>query len=488
MDTITRNLIDIFGPLRLDNSFSSTEKLIINKYTKYKAMATTGHTDKADRKHARISPSKLKQVVGCLGSFALLELNPHLNINTKSKAADSGTKTGEMVEAMLNYYFDERFQYKKIDPNASVPALFTKANIGTDTEQEFKDRIDRCKDILNHLKFWREDLVKLYGEKLEFIFFGQEVYLESWDLDSTEKVCGHADILIAYRINGAIYPVVMDVKDGQHIVEATSPQLTAYAGGFVKHLVNIGLATYDSFHTVEFRILQPSRDNFDYRFLMWPDFLEEVKKLKEGTLTAYSLKDKPLEVIQSQLKATDENCLWCKAKSVCVEFQNKAGAVFEPILDEAPVVIVPKKALATLTETQKVNLVVNFKLLEELRDLVKADLKERWLAGEKIPGTKLVKGKPDTTEWLGSVDIEERRKALIEIGAEPTEVKDKSPAKIKKEIGEAKFKVLIENKLTEKKGYGLTVAGTKDRRKELTEKEIQDLRDKDTPEFEAIED
>jgi hypothetical protein len=451
-------------------------------------MATTGHTDKTDRKHARISPSKLKQVVGCLGSFALLELNPHLNINKPSKAADSGTKTGEMVEAMLNYYFDERFQFKKIDLNAPVPALLTKANIGIDTEQEFKDRIIRCKDILNHLEFWREDLVNLYGDKLEFIFFGQEVYLESWDLDEKEKVSGHADVLIAYRINGAIYPCVMDVKDGQHIVEATSPQLTAYAGGFVKHLVNAGLATYNSFHTLEFRILQPSRDNFDYRFLMWPDFLEEVKRLKEGTITAYGLKDKPLEVIESNLKATDENCQWCKAKSACIEFQNKAGQVFEPVLEDAPVVINPQQALSTLTATQKVNLVVNFKLLEELRDLVKADLKERRLAGETILGLKLVKAKADITEWQGSVDIEERRKTLREFGVEPTGEVDKTPAQIKKEIGEAKFKAVIENKLTEKKSYGITVAGTKDRRKELTEKEIQDLKSKDADEFEAIED
>jgi len=466
IDDITRNIIDTFkAPPGAFHGFSKLELAQIGNYIKHKEniMNTKkGMTEEErdERKHALISPSSLKRTANCYGSVAKLKLHPHLDIDSSNEHTASGNKTGAILEEYLNCLYDDRFQSK---PQAAIPA-----SVFQDCEPDRKERILA---IGEYLKGFRKDIELTYNSP-EYIYFGQEERYTSWAIPGGEEtVHGSPDIAIAWRTKEQVHIAILDLKDGRNAIHCDTPQLVAYAAGFMRHLVEIGLASIESFGQIHLGILQPRIDNFDHRVVRYSDLIEEIKELKSKTELAFKLIGEPEETVNRYLIPSEDACVFCKVKSVCPAFQAPVKEFFEPIVidDTSP-------ALA-LTEEQKVRLVANFKLLKTLYDDIKKEFVKKLIAGETIEGLKLVATKAPQRVWAKDISVDARRALLRKAGANPTEIKDLPLTDIEKQLGTAAFASL---NLTEKKEFGYTVAPLNDRRKEI--KEIKNI------DFEVIDD
>jgi hypothetical protein len=419
-------------------------------------MKAMTETERQERQHARISPSKLKQYTSCLGSLAKLEKHPHLDVDGTNEHTLSGNKTGAILEALLNLQFDDRFDVNMFTKK-SQDAVFEPLKDDTDKHE----RQERIMKAAQYISEFRQEVLEVYKDAT-FIHFGQEERFTSWDLSDGEAVSGSSDIAIAWRTGNQVHFAILDLKDGRHPVQADSPQLVAYAAGFARHLVQSKKATWDSFHQIHLGIIQPRCDNFDNRIITWNELKEEIKYLKEKSALALALTKEDEATIDTYLEPSPEACMFCKVKSVCPALQKPAMEFFSPIVaEEKPT---PEVLLQGMTEEQKVRLVLNFKLLEGLKKAIQAELINKIKAGEKIEGIKLVNSKAPSRVWSSQINVDARRELLRKEGANPTELVDISPAQIEKQIGKKRF---AELNLVEYKAHGVAVAGLNDKRKEI---------------------
>jgi hypothetical protein len=419
-------------------------------------MKAMNESERQARSHARISPSKLKQYTSCFGSLAKLEKHPHLDIDSTNEHTLSGNKTGAILEEYLNLLFDDRFEVQPFLKKALDPVF-------RDCEEDRKERVLKA---VQYISDFREEVLEVY-EGATFIHFGQEERFTSWDLKDGESVVGSSDIAIAWRTGNQVHFAILDLKDGRITVHADSPQLVAYAAGFARHLVKAKKATWESFCMVHLGIIQPRCENYDNRVVKWEELQEEIKYLKEKSAFALALTHEDEATIDRYLEPSPDACIWCKVKSVCPAIQKPAMEFFSPIVEEEK----PKAEvlLQGMTQEQKVRLVLNFRLLENLKKAIQAELIDKIKSGEKIEGVKLVQSKSPTREWSSEITPDARRELLRKEGANPVEIKDLSPAVIEKAIGKKRF---AELNLVHYKAYGLAIAGIGDRRKEVDITEV----------------
>lgn len=425
--------------------------------------------EREERAHRPISPSGLKRILHCPGSFALSE-----RVGGKfesSKSAIEGNLTGALLEHALNKIFDNRFAYKvKVGTDFKILVQSSLETLGIPDEDG--KRVERVVEVIHYLTRWREEVIEVYPGA-EFFHFAQEQFVECWALEgSDEGVGGSADILIAWRCGTDVSFAVMDLKDGNVPVYAggdagLNPQLIAYAAGFVRYLVEQRLALPKSFSYVHLHILQPKTDNWDSAIVRWNEetiirgpLLSLVKDLKEKTNLAWSLRDK--EDVTEYLKVNEE-CRYCKAKLICPKAFEASSPAIVPIVTPSEVPSVPMIVQA-MTMENKIKLVENRKLIEEVIKEVRKEMVADLLSGKQIPGVKLVNSKPDQTVWDDVVPVEQRKKVLKDIGVNPVKEQDRSCADVKKEVGEEALKELG---LVTKKSFGLTVVGVKERGKEI---------------------
>lgn len=408
-------------------------------------------TERQERQHARISPSRLKQIVGCLGSLAKLEKHPHLDIDQTNEYTLSGNKTGAILEEALNHLYDARGK----EISKTIPPI-----VFQDCEDDRKERILAAVDYISE---FRKDVEEIYNDP-DWIFFQQEIKVDCWDLIDGEKVSGSPDLAFAWRSGDQIHVAILDLKDGRGEVKASTPQLVAYAAGVCKRLVESKLALWSSFHQIHLGIIQPRIENYDHRIVTFEELKKEIKHLKEQSILALELCKEPEEKIDAYLNPDRDYCFFCKVKSVCPAIQKPAIEFFTPIVEEVEPKPTVQSLLQDMDDEKKKRLLVNFKLLEELKKTVQAEFLSRVKAGEKIPGMKVVNTKAPSRVWAESLSVDARRELLRKEGANPTELVDLSPAQVEKQLGKKKFEAL---NLVAYKSYGYAVVGVEDKRKEV---------------------
>jgi hypothetical protein len=441
--------------MKLLEGFKPDETKMINRYkesmSKEEQAKAMTEEEREKRGHREISPSKLKRITSCLGSYAFIKRTPGLPVETPSKSALDGQKTGFLLEAYLNSKFTPRFE--PIKEMVSVPEM-------KGCEEDRRKRIEEVHDYLTN---WRKEIFEVYPDA-EFFYFRQEEFFESWSIaEGIDGVGGSADIAIAWRHGKQVNLAVMDLKDGQSFVGSDSPQLVAYAAGLMHSLVKRGLALYSSFNFIHLHILQPKIENWSARIVQYNDIVQEIKDLKSKTLLAFELSKEDDETVKRYLEASPESCSFCPAKVACPALFKEVSNAFDVVTSEETPKSVPE-AIRDLSVESKVKIVKYRKIIEDLTKQIRADFVKDLSHGGTIEGLKLVASKADQAVWSSAVLPEERKKKIVDAGGQAEEVVELSPAKVKKILGAKKFDSLD---LIEMKSFGITVVAKEERGKEI---------------------
>jgi hypothetical protein len=104
----------------------------------------------------------------------------------------------------------------------------------------------------------------------------------------------------------------------------------------------------------------------------------------------------------------DKQCRWCKAKGSCAALAthivNTVAGEFETVASEAEIRRLPADALAAKLSTVD--------MVEGWCKSVRAEVEARLVAGEQVPGFKLVQGKRGNRAWSSKEDAEAALKAM----------------------------------------------------------------------------
>lgn len=207
---------------------------------------------------------------------------------------------------------------------------------------------------------------------------------------------------------------VVDLKYGRKRVHAAgNKQLLLYALGAKENVADmLGYAV----EQVTATIYQPRIDHVD-----------------SVTISAEELAVFRDEIGHAARATRDENatakpgghCYWCKAKAVCrehavsamgevVQFGNVEDSDFEALVDSLPDNAIPPELLST-AELAKVKPLLPF--IREWCDAVDAQLMSAALAGETVPGYKLVAGKRGARCWASDTLVEKTMRGPMRVPA-----------------------------------------------------------------------
>lgn len=265
--------------------------------------------------------------------------------------------------------------------------------------------------------------------------------------------------------------VVIDAKFGKGvIVEAEdNPQLKIYAIGILKQKQIKPVPK-----KVILKIVQPRTVNPVREFEMSTQDLQEWAK---GTL-APALER--LRKGDTSCVPGEKTCLWCLLSAQCRaradDMVNRTAQAFEPFTQVAPPSL-PETAtggdlldVAALAELAK-----SFKAIEDWIKSIREELTTRGLAGEDIPGFKMVEGRSNR---LWKDDETSLVKTLREYDIEPYEEKLKTPPAVEKAIGKKRAKEIdLDSLIIKPKGKPTLVPAT-DKRPAISmnvEKQFEDF-------------
>jgi hypothetical protein len=330
--------------------------------------------------HARLSPSSAERWMTCPGSVKLAEGIE----DTGSSYADEGTAAHEMAERILNG-----------EPGVSLVGL--KAENGIEFTQDMLDNVLHYTDVI-HALAQQNDAALFVEVKLPIATWTGELN------DKGEPAKGTSDAVLV--IGDEL--VVADLKYGMGVAVSAenNPQLMIYA-----------LAAFDIFdlthgpiNRVRLIISQPRLKALSE----WTLTVEELLAFGERVKLAAQACDLP----DAPLVPSEKGCKFCRAKATCpalraevteMVFQAKAATAddFDDFtLDTAKVV--PQGAPAEWLSVA----MTKVKLIEDWCKAVRAETERRLLAGESVPGYKLVQGKMGNRKWADPQEAEAALKAF----------------------------------------------------------------------------
>lgn len=326
----------------------------------------------SDRGHALLGGSSMEIALNCTGSV-FHRMNYKFE-EEENEAADLGTKTHEIGEALLtNLLIEKTDGTQNYMP---IPAC---------DDEETMTNAQGWRDIV-----WEKGLEQSITQKA----WGVEALLT---LDEKLQMWGYTDFWGAHIDDrGKRKGIIGDYKNGFIIKEAEgNPQLAFYACALRAELQRVG------------------RD-IDYvqAFIYQPRAIA-TNPYKETTFTAKQLdkwKEKFIKTaeqifIKKKPKfKVGEHCRFCKAMTagICEDF-NKAQKR-ETNLDLVDVTTVTLPAPERLTIEQVSKIVLNADLLENFISGVKGFAIRELKAGRKVPGLKLVKGVAKR-KWLDEARV-----------------------------------------------------------------------------------
>lgn len=403
----------------------------------------------------KITPSNIKQHTECVGSFALSYDIPY---PPSSPQALSGTETSLLLEKTLPLYFDKSFNILKPD---------FKDTAGTEITED--SRLLRVLEVVDFLKNWRNEVLEVYPEA-QFIYFAQEINLNCFKL-ANGYLIGKPDIVIAWSCSNLINISVFDLKDGQTPVYAdNNPQLLCYSAGLINQLMYEFNYPLNKFNFIHNTILQPRINNYSSTVLQLEELKEKIKELKSKAEESYSLVDKPLEIVYQKLSPSESACKYCLAKTRCPAILDVNKDVLLPVVNDNKIVSAPV-FIDSLSKAQKINILKYSKILEEVIEIVKKDIKSKMLAGEEFEDFKLVKSRSDIDTW--NSDVSYRVLGLKELGVEAFKQTEKTCTEIKQEVKKLKKEQEFNDlNLISKKSFGIAVALKNDKRKEIAFEDI----------------
>lgn len=203
---------------------------------------------------------------------------------------------------------------------------------------------------------------------------------------------------------------VHDLKTGQGVeVDARdNEQMMLYAGGALAEIDDLGL----DIETVRLVIHQPRIRQAPSEWSLSVDELRtwltgRARSGAASVLNAEACVNDPA-FATTFLSPGEKQCKFCKAKATCPAL---AAAVLETVqgapatVDDFDDLTVEKPAGST-TADFLANALTKVDMIEEWCTAVRAEAERRLLAGEKVPGFKLVQGKRGARKWANEKDAE----------------------------------------------------------------------------------
>lgn len=345
-------------------------------------MTTTTAPDKP--KHSPWGASKFEQIMLCPGSVVMQEGLP----NTTSVYAAEGTAAHQVLTWALQQ-----------DKNA---ADFVGQEITVDDggmtytfaiDDEMAQAVQVC---IDYVRDTLDDGMLLVDQSVDY-----SPYLGLPD----GEAYGTADV--AYlRPDGEL--VVLDYKHGRGVeVDATeNPQIMLYALGTLNALNAIGMA--DDVISVRLCISQP---RVKAAVSEWRTTVVELLAWAAGPATDAVVKVK-VEAAAPVLTPGEKQCKFCRAKATCPALR---GVVHDTVYDDTAAspeefgMVDDNTVMSPQTPQDAARLAACLSKVDMIEDwckAVRAEAERRMLAGEDLPGYKLVQGKRGARQWADKAAAE----------------------------------------------------------------------------------
>lgn len=379
--------------------------------------------------HARLSPSGAHRWMACPGSVILEAAYP----NASSVYANEGTLAHELAAGHLKEgwhledYVGESWRFED----------------GTGTVIT-KDMVEYVKAYCDRVREHAEGGVLLVEQRLSIAH-----------LTGEPDAKGTSDVVIVK--DGEL--IVIDLKYGMgvQVYAEANEQLYIYAASAVHAYEMIY-----GFDRVTVVIDQPRlhhRDSFTLPLDELRTFITTVEQASNTAASTSLMNDTEL---REQLRPGEKQCRFCRAKSTCpalrAEVMNLTSSAASP--DDFKDLIVVDHHIG---DNYLSMAMASVGLVEDWCKAVRAEVERRLIAGQKVEGFKLVKGKRGPRKWSDASQAEARLKALRLKADEMYKREVISPTQAEKVLG-AKYEKLRD--LVTQSDGNLSVAPATDPRPE----------------------
>lgn len=359
--------------------------------------------------HALLSPSGAKKWLTCSASLACEKDIP----NTSGKAAVLGTAMHTIAEIHLNQYIKgtalplerEVGAYVLDEGKGQIKALISPMKgavlITADMIEQVRKYTDYCKPIIDVATFAKLEMRVNLTEVLHPGYEGVETFGTA-DLVAVQELANTDEHML----------IIGDLKTGRHRVEAKeNKQLMLYALGVYRRLKRRYNIT-----VVRLVIFQPyagGASEWDISVEGLELFAKFAQKRALLALDAYSRGKKNLKA--SDFKPSVDGCQWCRFSEQCAARTKTVNAVLaEELEDDFALELTPEQLVA---EYEKLP------LLRQHIDKVEKAMAAALHSGKKVPGYKLVEGRPGNRAWKDAEKVTELYgdKLTKEVLMSPTE-------------------------------------------------------------------
>lgn len=344
--------------------------------------------------HALLSPSGAKKWLSCAASLACEKDIP----NTSGKAAVLGTSMHTIAEVHLNAYIRgtalplerEVGAYVLDEGKGQIKALISPMKgavlITADMIEQVRKYTDYCKPIIDVATFAKLEMRVNLTEVLHPGYEGVETFGTA-DLVAVQELANTDEHML----------IIGDLKTGRHRVEAKeNKQLMLYALGVYRRLKRRYNIT-----VVRLVIFQPyagGASEWDISVEGLELFAKFAQKRALLALDAYSRGKKNLKA--SDFKPSVDGCQWCRFSEQCAARTKTVNAVLaEELEDDFALELTPEQLVA---EHEKLP------LLRQHIDKVEKAMAVALHSGKKVPGYKLVEGRPGNRAWKDAEAVYEK--------------------------------------------------------------------------------
>lgn len=400
--------------------------------------------------HALLSPSGAKKWLTCSASLACEKDIP----NTSGKAAVLGTAMHTIAEVHLNAYIRgtalplerEVGAYVLDEGKGQIKALISPMKgavlITADMIEQVRKYTDYCKAIIDVATYAKLEMRVNLTEVLHPGYEGVETFGTA-DLVAVQELANTDEHML----------IIGDLKTGRHRVEAKeNKQLMLYALGVYRRLKRRYNIT-----VVRLVIFQPyagGASEWDISVEGLELFAKFARKRALLALDAYFRGKKNLKA--SDFKPSVDGCQWCRFSEQCAARTKTVNSVLaEELEDDFALELTPEQLVA---EYEKLP------LLRQHIDKVEKAMAAALHSGKKVPGYKLVEGRPGNRAWKDAEKVAEK------YGDKLTKEELMTPTEAVKVIPEEELKDFI----TRKPGAPC-VATADDKRPEWNQVSEEDL-------------